>query len=186
MCRRRSLRASKIGAKTTLFSVSSTSRERRSCSARQRCWHGSLLRACESARALRPRLPSAATSMLPSVLPRTCRSNRRHSLIAPGEEAQHLASLPLTVLDLTEEQAETFSLWGIHTLGMLAALPEKELIARMGQEGKRLRQLARGRAAPSLSAGRSRLSRSKSAWNSIRQSSCWIPCSSSLASCWTS
>ena len=27
---------------------------------------------------------------------------------------------------------------------MLAALPEKELIARMGQEGKRLRQLARG------------------------------------------
>ena len=28
---------------------------------------------------------------------------------------------------------------------MLAALPEKELIARMGQEGKRLRQLARER-----------------------------------------
>ena len=33
---------------------------------------------------------------------------------------------------------------GIHTLGMLAALPEKELIARIGQDGKRLRQLARG------------------------------------------
>ena len=48
------------------------------------------------------------------------------------------------VLDLTETQAETFSLWGIHTLGMLAALPEKDLIARMGQEAKRLRQLARG------------------------------------------
>ena len=30
-----------------------------------------------------------------------------------------------------------------HTRG-LAALPEKELIARMGQEGRRLRQLARG------------------------------------------
>jgi protein ImuB len=64
--------------------------------------------------------------------------------IAPGGEAAELASLPLTVLDLTETQAETFSLWGIRTLGMLAALPEKELIARMGQEGKRLRQLARG------------------------------------------
>jgi protein ImuB len=42
------------------------------------------------------------------------------------------------------ERAEMFSLWGIRTLGELAALPEKELIARLGQEGKRLRQLARG------------------------------------------
>jgi len=59
-------------------------------------------------------------------------------------ERAALASLPLTVLDLSQEHAETFSRWGIHTLGMLAALPEKALIARMGQEGKRLRQLARG------------------------------------------
>jgi protein ImuB len=65
-------------------------------------------------------------------------------VIAPGDQAAVLASLPLTVLDLTETQAETFALWGIHTLGMLAALPEKELIARMGQESKRLQQLARG------------------------------------------
>jgi protein ImuB len=64
--------------------------------------------------------------------------------IAPGEESAALTSLPLAVLDLSEEHAETFSLWGIRTLGMLAALPEKALIARMGQEGKRLRQLARG------------------------------------------
>jgi protein ImuB len=64
--------------------------------------------------------------------------------IAQGEEATALASLPLPVLDLTETQTETLSLWGIHTLGMLAALPEKELIARMGQEGKRLRQAALG------------------------------------------
>ena len=55
-----------------------------------------------------------------------------------------LSILPLAVLDLSEEHAETFDLWGIHTLGMLADLPEKALIARMGQEGKRLRQLARG------------------------------------------
>jgi protein ImuB len=65
-------------------------------------------------------------------------------LIAIGEEMTALASLPLSVLDLSEECAETFGLWGIHTLGMLADLPEKTLIARMGQEGKRLRQLARG------------------------------------------
>jgi protein ImuB len=65
-------------------------------------------------------------------------------VIPMGEEAAALASLPLAVLDTTAEQADTFGLWGIGTLGMLAALPEKELIARMGQAGKRLRQLARG------------------------------------------
>jgi protein ImuB len=67
-------------------------------------------------------------------------------VIPPGEESAALAALPLTVLGLTEKQAETFSLWGISNLGMLAALPEKELISRIGQSGKRLRQLARGEA----------------------------------------
>lgn len=65
-------------------------------------------------------------------------------VIAAGAEKETLASLPLTVLDLSEDQIETFSLWGIRTLGALGDLPEKELIARMGQEGKRLRQRARG------------------------------------------
>ena len=65
-------------------------------------------------------------------------------VIPTGEESTALAALPLTVLDLNGEQAETFALWGIRTLGMLAALPEKELISRMGQSGKRLRQMARG------------------------------------------
>lgn len=66
-------------------------------------------------------------------------------VIAPGDERKALTSLSLTVLDLSEEHADTFSSWGIHTLGMLAAIPEVELIARMGQEGKRLRQLAWGK-----------------------------------------
>jgi protein ImuB len=65
-------------------------------------------------------------------------------IVSPGEESAALTSLPITVLDLTTEQAETFSLWGISSLQMLADLPEEALIARMGQEGKRLRQLARG------------------------------------------
>lgn len=65
-------------------------------------------------------------------------------VIAAGEECDALAPLPLTVLDLTEEQSVTFSLWGIRTLGMLGALPEKELVARMGQPGKLLRQKSRG------------------------------------------
>jgi protein ImuB len=68
------------------------------------------------------------------------------AIIPTGEEAAVLQHLPLTVLNLTPEHAETLARWGIATLGALAALPEKELIARLGQEGRRLRQLARGQA----------------------------------------
>lgn len=65
-------------------------------------------------------------------------------VVPPGEESAALAPLPLGVLDLDDEQAGTLASWGIHTLGMLVGLPEDELIARLGQAGKRLRQLARG------------------------------------------
>jgi protein ImuB len=65
-------------------------------------------------------------------------------IVAPGGERAAMAPLPLSVLDISQEHAETFALWGIQTLGTLAELPEKELIARMGQEGKRLRRLAHG------------------------------------------
>jgi protein ImuB len=68
------------------------------------------------------------------------------TVIPHGREAAALASLPLSVLPLTLEHAETFARWGIGTLGELAALPERELITRLGQEGKRLRQLSRGEA----------------------------------------
>lgn len=69
---------------------------------------------------------------------------RAVSIIPPGEECTALSPLPLHVLPLNEVQAETLAAWGVATLGMLAALPEEQLIARMGQEGKRLRRMARG------------------------------------------
>ncbi len=68
----------------------------------------------------------------------------RTAVIPSGEEAKILAPLPISVLPLTPDNAETFARWGISTLGALAALPEKELIARLGQEGRRLRQIAQG------------------------------------------
>lgn len=71
-------------------------------------------------------------------------TKNRVTVVAHREERAALESLPLKVLDLAEEHAETLSAWGIHTLGMLAALPETALIARLGQEAKRLRQLALG------------------------------------------
>jgi protein ImuB len=66
------------------------------------------------------------------------------AVIPPGKERMALAPLPLSVFDLPEKLAETFTLWGIRTLGMLAALPEKSLVARIGQEGRRFWEMARG------------------------------------------
>jgi protein ImuB len=66
------------------------------------------------------------------------------AVIAEGEEASALAKQPMASLDLEEEPGETFALWGIRTLGELAALPEVELITRLGPDAQRWRALARG------------------------------------------
>ncbi len=66
-------------------------------------------------------------------------------VVPRGEEAKALAALPVTVLDITEAQDETFRAWGIRTVAALAALPEKSFIARLGQDAKRLLQLAHGK-----------------------------------------
>ena len=71
------------------------------------------------------------------------RGFRGTTIIPPGKEATTLASLPLAVLQLEPEQQETFASWGIKTLGALAALPQKALIARIGQAGYRLLALSR-------------------------------------------
>jgi protein ImuB len=66
--------------------------------------------------------------------------------IAEGAEADALEKLPLTALELAEEQEETFVLWGMRMLGEIARLPETELITRMGADAQMWRQLARGEA----------------------------------------
>ncbi len=68
------------------------------------------------------------------------------AVIPQGAEADALAKLPITALDLDEEHTATFALWGIGTLGELAALPEAELVARVGPQAQRWRALARGEA----------------------------------------
>lgn len=65
-------------------------------------------------------------------------------VIPECRQTRALASLPLDVLDLDADTHERLTTWGIASLGELAALPEIDLIARMGQEGKRLRLRARG------------------------------------------
>jgi protein ImuB len=66
------------------------------------------------------------------------------TIIPEGEEAQRLGPLPVNALAPGEETLETFSRWGIRDCAALAALPVLELSTRLGQEGVRLHELARG------------------------------------------
>ena len=74
-------------------------------------------------------------------------------VIPEGKEAEQLGNLPLEVL-FTEghdpQMLEILELWGIRNFRALAALPEIALSERLGQEGIRLQQLARGRSSRTL------------------------------------
>ncbi len=81
----------------------------------------------------------ASICMARAITPPSC-----ISILASGTEAQMLSPLPLSVLDLSEEHSHLLTTWGIHTLGMLAALPARELASRLGQQGPRLQKLSSG------------------------------------------
>ena len=72
------------------------------------------------------------------------------AVIPAGEEAKRIGELPVGVLSLPEEMAETLSRWGVRTCAQFAELPVLQLSERLGQEGVRLHALARGAAARSL------------------------------------
>jgi protein ImuB len=92
------------------------------------------------------------------------------TMIPSGQEADSLGSLPVEVLFAgwiaekekegkkkeDEQQKESVRLlttlerWGVQDLRALAALPEVALSERLGQEGLRLQQLARGAASRTL------------------------------------
>jgi protein ImuB len=66
------------------------------------------------------------------------------TIISAGEERQRLGALPIDVLTTEHETLEIFERWGVETLQALAALPVLPLSERLGQEGVRLSELARG------------------------------------------
>ncbi len=82
------------------------------------------------------------------------------TVIPWGKEAERLDSLPVEVLFADREDEyerksaarllETLERWGIRNLHALAALPPVSLSERLGQEGLRLQQLARGAASRTL------------------------------------
>jgi len=74
-------------------------------------------------------------------------------VIPEGKEAEQLGNLPLEVLFTEGHDQQTLEVlerWGIRNFHALAALPEIALSERLGQEGIRLQQLARGRNSRSL------------------------------------
>ncbi len=85
------------------------------------------------------------------------------TVIAPGDEADALAALPLEVLEKFAElrrservpsffasensaiaAVSAFNRWGLKTLGELAALPPAELVARLGKPALAWQAMARG------------------------------------------
>ncbi len=73
------------------------------------------------------------------------------TVVPEGKESERLENLPLEVLfpelstsEQTANFLETFDLWGVRNLRALCALPEVALSERMGQQGIRLQQQARG------------------------------------------
>jgi len=71
-------------------------------------------------------------------------ATRGITVIPRLDESTALSKLPLSVLGLDAEPAETFAIWGIQTLGELSALPEIDLITRLGPQAAQWRALALG------------------------------------------
>ena len=70
------------------------------------------------------------------------------TVIEPGTEADALAPLPLALLTEISPDPDdligVFRRWGLHACGELAALPSDAVASRLGQDGVRWQQLARG------------------------------------------
>ena len=73
-------------------------------------------------------------------------SERAPIAIAPsGKEAEHVAPFSVDALRPSVEARAALARWGVTTCGRLAALPPGEVAVRLGREGARLAELARGR-----------------------------------------
>ena len=87
---------------------------------------------------------SLAIASNPDAAVHAARGIQGVTIIPPGREASILAPMPLCFLGGSPEFARTLDLWGIRTFGELAALPPLGVAARLGEEGTRMQQLARG------------------------------------------
>lgn len=87
---------------------------------------------------------SLALAMNPDAAVCAARGFSGVSIVPEGDEAKFLATLSLSLLSPAPELAETLERWGIRRFHDLAALPPLGIAERLGPEGLRLRELARG------------------------------------------
>jgi protein ImuB len=87
---------------------------------------------------------SIGVAVNPAIAKAAARGCSGITVVHPGEEADVLGPLPLALLEPEEELGETLSSWGIRTFADLAALPDTGIAERLGPEGVRLQELARG------------------------------------------
>lgn len=66
------------------------------------------------------------------------------TVVPPGAEHAALAPLPLRALTPSRAHAALLAQWGLQTVGEFAALPRKQLAARLGAAGSQLHRLACG------------------------------------------
>ena len=65
-------------------------------------------------------------------------------VIPHGDEGKFLGTLPLSVLSPSPEMLDTLERWGVRRLHEMGSLPPLGIAERLGPEGLRLRELARG------------------------------------------
>jgi protein ImuB len=87
---------------------------------------------------------SIAVAANPDAAICAARGFRNISVIPYSDEGKFLAELPLTLLAPTPDLLETLERWGIRRFHEMAALPPLGIAERLGPEGLRLRELARG------------------------------------------
>ena len=85
-----------------------------------------------------------ATGSNPEVAQLAARGFSGVTVLSPEEESERLGQLPIAALNPSEEIRDTLERWGVRTCKALAALPSAQLSERLGQEGIRLQELARG------------------------------------------
>lgn len=66
------------------------------------------------------------------------------TVVEPGTEQRFLELLPLSRLSPSPALADLFHKWGLVTMGALAKLSERDVLVRLGKEGGRLHEEARG------------------------------------------
>lgn len=79
------------------------------------------------------------------------------TIIPKGQESKILGRLPVRVLCPSAEVQKTLERWGVSTCAELAALPVLQLSERLGQEGVRLHEFARGASTRSLALAESEM-----------------------------